>query len=155
MLTHIFAPARWCNQKRMMEWCPGWRRPKSQTLLQVDVSQLTDATFYIGYDRRWSVAVKLYGQIVVLQKTGWVQPLCPPRSSFSAPLPSQRISCRWEPSSWSLLQSEQHVPQRNETARPTEKKHDTSVVWLIIIINKKRDAPKLAPFQIGCILLLS
>lgn len=122
MVTHILAPAQWCNQKRMMAWCPGWRRPKSQTLLQVDISQLTDAIFYIGYARHWSVAVKLYGQIIVLQKTGWVQQLCPPRSSFSAPLPSQRISCRWEPSSSPLLQSEQHVPQRNETARPTGKK---------------------------------
>lgn len=25
--THIWAPAQWCDQKRTMTWCQGWRRP--------------------------------------------------------------------------------------------------------------------------------
>lgn len=93
-------------------------------------------TLHIGYTGHWSEAMKLYGEIVVLQKKGWVQQLCPPPSSFSALLPSQQISCQWEPSSLPLLQSEQHVPQRNETTRPTVKTRHFSGCWTSIIKKK-------------------
>lgn len=132
MSTHIWAPARWCNQKRMMEWCRGWRRPVRHKVSGRCGRWVTQNSQKWHYTKNscWSVAMRLEGGIFALQKKGWVRPLCPPLSSFSASLPSQRNSCWWKPSSLWLLQSEQHVPRRSETARLGAKVRNVTGVFI-------------------------